>query len=175
MIALVVCGIILNAVKGVTTSSSTNTGSVASTPAGNGSTPANTPAPANQHFTVGQVVKVGDTWQVTVNSVKTSKGEQFLTPTAGNIYLIVDVTLKNTSGQEQTISSALNFSLQDSTGQKYTETLLTSATPPDGKVEAGSLLRGQLVYEVPTSQKAFTFNFEADIVAGGQTVWDLHV
>lgn len=118
---------------------------------------------------------MGDTWQITVNSVKTSKGEQFLTPTAGNIYLIVDVTLKNTSGQEQTVSSALNFSLQDSTGQKYTETILTGETPPDGKVEAGSLLRGQLVYEVPTSQKSFTFNFEADIIAGGQTVWDLHV
>ena len=62
-----------------------------------------------------------------------------------------------------------------SVGCEYGQVLLTGETPPDGKVEAGSLLRGQLVYEVPTSQKTFTFNFEADIVAGGQTVWDLHM
>ncbi|MGI9059814.1 MAG: DUF4352 domain-containing protein [Ktedonobacteraceae bacterium] len=127
----------------------------------------------NQHFKVGQVVKVNDTWQVTINSVKTANGGDFSTPTAGDSYFIVDVTLKNLSAQAQDISSALNFSLQDATGQKYTETILIGETPPDGKVEASSLLRGQLTYEVPTSQKSFTFNFEPDIVAGNQTVWDL--
>ena len=132
-----------------------------------------TTAPTGQHFKVGQVVKVNDTWQVTVNSVKTSNGEQFLTPSAGNVYFIVDVTVKNLSGQQQTISSAINFSLQDATGQKYTETILTGETPPDGTVGANSLLRGQLTYEVPTSQTSFTFNFEPDIVSGSQTVWDL--
>ncbi len=127
----------------------------------------------NQHFKVGQVVKVNDTWEVTINSVKTANGGDFSTPTAGDNYFIVDVTLKNLSGQEQNVSSALNFSLQDATGQKYTETILIGETPPDGKVEASSLLRGQLTYEVPTSQTSFTFNFEPDIVAGNQTVWDL--
>jgi F0F1-type ATP synthase membrane subunit c/vacuolar-type H+-ATPase subunit K len=33
-----------------------------------------------QHFKVGDQVKVGDTFVVTVNSVKTSKGDQFLSP-----------------------------------------------------------------------------------------------
>lgn len=127
----------------------------------------------NQHFKVGQVVKVNATWQVTINSVKTANGGNFSTPAAGNTYFIVDVTLKNLSGQEQNVSSALNFSLQDATGQKYTETILIGETPPDGKIEANSLLRGQLTYEVPTSQTSFTFNFEPDLVAGGQTVWDL--
>lgn len=43
-------------------SSNTNTGTATNnTPAGN--TPAATQAPA-QHFKVGQVVKVGDTWQI---------------------------------------------------------------------------------------------------------------
>ncbi len=127
----------------------------------------------NQHFKVGQVVKVNTIWQVTINSVKTVNGNDFSTPTVGDTYFIVDVTLKNLSGQAQNVSSALNFSLQDATGQKYTETILIGETPPDGKVEANSLLRGQLTYEVPTSQSSFTFNFEPDIVAGNQTVWDL--
>jgi flagellar basal body-associated protein FliL len=139
----------------------TNTGTVATT-IPSSSTSAPTSNPSGQHFKVGQVVTVGDTWQVTVNS-------------ANHHYHILDVTLKNISLQEQNVSSALNFSLQDSTGQKYTETILPSKTPPDGKVEAGSLLRGQLSYEVPTSEKAFTFSFQANVISGGQTIWDIKV
>jgi hypothetical protein len=161
MFAFVACG----------GSSSSNTGT-AVTPT---STSAASTAPSTQHFKVGQTVKVGDTWEVTINSAKTSEGEQFLTPPAGHHYLIVDVTLKNISSQEQNVSSALNFTLQDSTGQKYTETILPGKTPPDGKVEANSPLRGQLSYEVPTDQKAFTLAFEANIISGGQTNWDIHV
>lgn len=129
----------------------------------------------SQHFKVGQTVKVGESWQVTVNSAKTSQGDEFTTPTAGSQFVIVDVTLKNVSSTEQNVSSAVNFSLQDSTGQKYNETILSGKTPPDGKVEAGTLLRGQLAYEVPTSQKKLTFNFEPDLLGSGQTVWDLNV
>ncbi len=152
----------------------TNTGTLATT-IPSSSTSAPTSNPSGQHFKVGQVVTVGDTWQVTVNSAKTSEGEQFITPTADHHYLILDVTLKNMSSQEQNVSSALNFSLQDSTGQKYTETILPSKTPPDGKVEAGSLLRGQLSYEVPTSEKTFTLSFQANVISGGQTIWDIKV
>lgn len=126
-----------------------------------------------QHFKVGQVVKVNATWLVTITSVKTMDGNTFSTPTAGNTYFIVDVTLTNLSKQEQNVSSALNFSLVDASGQKYTETILIGETPPDGKVGANSLMHGQLTYEVPTMQNAFTFNFEPDLIAGALTVWDL--
>ncbi len=50
-----------------------------------------------------------------------------------------------------------------------------SGKPPDGKVESGNLLRGQLTYEVPKTQKSFTFSFEADIISSGQTLWNLSV
>jgi flagellar basal body-associated protein FliL len=174
VLAIVVLGCI-GVVALATSASKTTTNTIATTIATSIPTSASTPAPSGQHFKVGQTVKVGDTWQVTVNSAKTSQGDEFTTPTAGNTFVIVDVSLKNLSSTEQNISSALNFSLQDSTGQKYTEIILSGKTPPDGKVEAGSLLRGQLSYEVPTNQKALTFNFEANIISGGQTVWDLKV
>ena len=47
--------------------------------------------------------------------------------------------------------------------------------PPDGKVEAGAPLRGQLVYEIPTSMKDYTLSFQADITSSGQTIWDIHM
>jgi flagellar basal body-associated protein FliL len=137
----------------------------------------NTPVPSTQHFTVGQIVKIDDTWDVTLNSVKTSSGDQYSAPKSGNTYLIIDLTMKNISSQEQNVSSLISFDLKDSTGQKYTETITTMSDihPPDGKVEAGAPLRGQLVYEVPTSIKDYTLSFQADFTSSGQTIWDIHM
>ncbi len=146
-----------------------NTGTLATTDT---STSVVTPS---QHFKVGQLVQIGSTWQATVNSVKVVASDQFNTPKAGDHFVVIDITLKNVSSQEQNISSIINFSLQDATGQKYNETILSNATAPDGKVEPGSLLRGQLAYEVPTSQKALTFFFEPSFLTSGQTLWDINI
>ncbi len=140
-------------------------------PNGNTSTSSNT---TPHHFKVGQQVKVGDTWNVTLDSVKTSPGSQYIKPKGGNVYLLVTISMKNASNQEQNVSSLANFSLQDSSGQKYTETIDPDAgTAPDGKVEAGSPIKGTLVYEVPTSMHLFTFSFAPDMTSSGQTIWDI--
>ena len=130
---------------------------------------------SSKHFKVGDQVKVGDTFVVTVNSFKTSSGDEFDKPKSGNTFVVVDVSIKNVSSQEQDLSSLLQFTLKDSTGQKYTETFISGATPPDGKLAAGDIVKGQIPYEVSASQHDFTLAFEADITSGGQTIWDLHV
>ena len=129
----------------------------------------------SQHFKVGQQVKVGDTYVVTVNSVKTDAGDDVFKPKDGNTFLIVDVSVKNVSSKEQTLSSLLQFTLKDSSGQKFNETIVSNATAPDGKIAAGDVTKGQLAYEVPAAQKSFTLAFEADVFSGGQTTWDLSV
>ena len=141
------------------------------TTGGNSATSAN----SNKHFKVGDQVKVGDTFVVTVNSVKTSQGDDITAPKSGNTFLIVDVTVKNVSSQSQDISSELNFDLKDATGQTYTETIVDNETPPDGAVQPGDLLRGQLSYEVPNTQKSFEFGFQADAFSSGETLWDLNL
>jgi hypothetical protein len=168
-----VSALVYNAAKSVTTTTTIST--LATEVA---TTTNTTPAPSNtQHFAVGQVVKIDDTWNITLNSVKTSKGDQFSVPKSGNTYLIIDLSMKNISTQEQNVSSLISFNLLDSTGQKYTESLttLSDVHPPDGKVEAGAPLRGQLVYEVPVSMKTYTLSFQADFTSPGQTIWDIHV
>lgn len=129
----------------------------------------------SKHFKVGDQVKVGDTYVVTVNSFKTNPGDEFSKPKAGNVFVVVDVSLKNVSSQEQDVSSILQFTIKDSTGQKYDETIISGVTSPDGKLAAGDTVKGQLAYEVPSSQHNFTFAFEADIISSGQTFWDLHI
>ncbi len=153
--------------------SSANTGTATSS-SPSGSTPTSAPA---QHFKVGQIVKVGDTWQITVDSAKTSTGSEFNKPQhSGDVFLVIIVTMKNLSNQEQNVSSLAQWTLQDTIGQKYDGTIDTDAGASlDGKVEAGSLLKGSLAYEVPKTMKSFTLAFEADITSSGETIWDISV
>jgi hypothetical protein len=134
-----------------------------------------TSAPQAKHFKVGDHVKVGS-WVVTVNSVKTSAGDEFDQPKNGQ-FLILDITFQNTSNAAQTVSSILQFQFQDSTGQKYDDqiTALQGVTPPDGDVQAGSQTRGQVVYDVPKSEHTFTFTFTPDIGDTTAAVWDITI
>lgn len=131
----------------------------------------------SQTFKVGQVVTVGNTWQITVLSAKTSAGGQFSTlQKPSDVYLLVAVSMKNISGQEQDVSSLIQWTLKDSTGQTYNETIDTDApATPDGKVAASSLLKGTIAYEVPKSMKSFTLSFQNDITSTGQTIWTITV
>jgi Domain of unknown function (DUF4352) len=108
--------------------------------------------------------------------VKTADGGQFSTLKSGNVYFIADISVTNLSSQEQTVSSIVQFTLQDTTGQKYDETIDSDAGATlDGKVEAGQPLKGVIVWEVPSSVKQFNLHFISDLVSSGQTTWDLSV
>jgi hypothetical protein len=140
---------------------------------GQATQPVATTAPQNNHK-IGEIVSM-DSWQVTIHGVTTSKGDSIISPQAGNIFLIIDITLKNTSHSQLTTSSVGDWSLQDSTGQKYTETVAGSDTPdsPDGSVNPDSLLRGSLAYEVPRSEKTFTLTFAPDFGVGDSATWNI--
>jgi hypothetical protein len=126
--------------------------------------------------TIGKAVQVGNTWVVTINSAKTHAGSEFSQPKSGNTYLVVDVTLKNISSSNQTASSLLMFNLKDQTGQTYTDTFADFAkASPDGNVSAGGLLRGEIVYEVPSSMHAFTFSFQPGFDANELAEWNVTI
>ncbi len=134
-----------------------------------------TPTSAPKTFKVGDTVKIGD-WTVKVNKVTTSKGGEFSTPKSGNIFLIVNVTATNMKSSAQSISSALNFKLADSTGQSYTETVVDNQkNPPDGTVNANSKVTGEIAYEVPKSEHNFTLAFQPDITSTDQATWNISI
>ncbi len=172
--------------QGGTNATSTPTPSANSnTPATGGNTPTagNTPTssgvtPTTQTTTgngkVGQAVQAGPNYSVTVNSVKTSTGDSVFSPKAGNTYIVIDVTVKNTSSSPQDVSSLINFELQDSTGQKYQEAFTDIGTPPDQTgLTPGGLIRGQLVYEVPASMHQFTLSYVDILGDGTLATWNL--
>lgn len=166
--------------------------------AGSQSSKGNTPAPATQTSSQSQSSqpnsqsqssqpeqsagdhKIGDPvtldgWTVTVNSVKRSSGDgDFNVPKTGNVYLLIDVTVVNNTGQSQTASSDLQFSFKDSTGQSYTTALDTAApASPDGTIANGGKVRGTIVYEVPQSMHAWELDFQPGMFSGDQATWSL--
>lgn len=182
-------GVVLGRQAGPKTTT-TPTPATGTTPSTSGSTPAsgNTPTTGDTPVSgttptsvtstsdakVGQVVQAGPNYAVTVNSVKTSTGDDFSQPKTGNIYIVIDVTVKNTSSSLQDVSSFINFELQDTTGQKYDTAFTDIGTPPDQTgLQPGKLIRGQLVYEVPSSLHQFTFSYLDFLANGTLATWDL--
>lgn len=156
---------------GSTAGGSTGT---AVTPTDNSSS-GSTPTQAAKVWHMGDTVSIGN-WTVKVNSFKTNTGGEFDAPKAGNIYVVADITLKNTSSSPQDFSSLISFSFKDSTGQTYTETVVSGVpNSPNGNVAAGALLRGSIVYEVPKTQKSFSLSFTPDIGSSDLATWNLTV
>ena len=156
-------------------SADTNTGTTSNSSSSSNSAPTQAPA---KHFKVGDVVNVGGTWQVTVQSVKTATTADggVVQPKAGDVYVEIIVSMKNLSNKEQNVSSIAQFNLIGEDGTKYTETINSDVpNPPDGKVEAGMPIKGTFTYEVPTTAKKLTFSFQNDIISSGQTLWDLSI
>jgi hypothetical protein len=124
---------------------------------------------------VGRPIVVDSTWTITVNGARISPGDAFSTPATGDVYLVIYVTVKNTSRYFQDMLSGNQFLLKDSTGQQYQEAITDFATPPDGYVKPGGSQRGQLAYEIPATMHTFSYYFQTDINGVHLIEWTLHV
>jgi hypothetical protein len=62
-----------------------------------------TPQPTLVIQAIGKPIVVDNIWTITVNGSRTSPGDAYSTPAAGNVYLVVDVTVKNTSRYYQDV------------------------------------------------------------------------
>lgn len=134
------------------------------------------------HFQVGDQVKIGSMWIITVNDAQVKPTTGLLPAKAGNTFLALDVTLKNISPQTNTLATSLQFVLQDSHNVSYEEEFIVATPPPaaaqNGNVPAGVTVHGQLNYQVPVSISQFTLSFKADWknydpTTSKSTVWDI--
>src|SRR5437667_1614769 len=109
-----------------------------------------TPTAAPTHFKVGQTVKVGDTWQINIKKASIQSGGPYDSPPAGTTYLVLSLAIQNISDGEQNFYGSAPFTLRDPQGQSMKVTYVSTAKQePDGKVESGDRLSGDLVYSVP--------------------------
>lgn len=126
-------------------------------------------AASPQVFQIGQPVNLGS-WQVTALSAKNpyKSKNAYQKPEAGSKYVTVDTQVVNNGDKPGTVSSVVCFKMRDSTGQEYTEQLLTGVPkPPDGEVAPGGKLRGTVSYQVPTSANGLLLVFSCDLFSSG--------
>jgi len=135
------------------------------------------PASSNSaHFKAGDTASTPDGFIVTVLKTYTSSGGQYDTPSAGNQYLIVDVSVKNATGQVQHMAEN-QFTLTDSTGQRIDSTYVSMDGIHEfvgGTLQDGSIMRGQLAYEVPKGNHPYQYTFMGNMFGDFQTTWDIH-
>ncbi|HEY4386894.1 MAG TPA: DUF4352 domain-containing protein, partial [Ktedonobacteraceae bacterium] len=74
------------------------------------------------HHKIGEAVSVDNKWQVTLNQVHFQQPDEINQPQkAGNVYLMIDVTMKNISNEQQTASSLIQFDLRTEDGMRINE------------------------------------------------------
>lgn len=129
-----------------------------------------------QIFKVGDIVEVKN-FKITVNGVRTSNGGDFMAPEEGNVFFFADVTIENTSKEEQPISSLLMFSIVDQDGRKYDISIgaMTEAKGQlDGTVGAGRKITGEYAVEVPKDLTGLELQFDSSLITGKQVIVSLN-
>lgn len=117
---------------------------------------------------------------VRVNEINTATElDQFTVADEGYKYVIVDVTVANDTGEEQTVSTVLQMQLKDGNGFSYNEDLggsvaLDRAFDEGAPIADGNQRRGQLAYEVEEGIEPLYWIFEFALFAeGNKTFWQI--
>lgn len=79
-----------------------------------------------------------------------------------------------TSSQNQPVSSLVQWTLKDSTGQQFNEDIFFSGGP-DGTVARGAKIRGSIAYETPKNVYNFVFQFVPDIGSTDLAEWNISI
>lgn len=127
-------------------------------------------------FNIGDTIELKN-FRVTVNSVRTSQGQDFFTPEEGKEFFIVDVTVENISDSDQIISSIMMFDIVDPDGRKLQQSVSAFGLlngQLDGTVGAGRKITGEYAVEVPQGQTGLELEFNASLITGKQIIVTLN-
>jgi hypothetical protein len=160
-----------------------------STPSGNDAEPttqaaqptqtelANTPTSSPpQSFKVGDPVKIGDSVLVVLGWSELGASD-FVKPDEGKKFIGVDLLLVNASKSSAAISSFLQVSLKDNTGQKFdvdfSASIVAKKDGIDGELAPGERVRGTVGFQVPEEAEGLQFVFDASVFGTGKVFVDL--
>ena len=124
----------------------------------------------SESFGVGDEVKLGD-WTVKVWGVTDpyTSSNEFLKPSDGNRWVLLDTEVKNVGSDPNLVSSLMCFKLKDSANREYDEDIAsgTQPGPPDGEVAPGSSTRGNIVFEIPADATGLQLEFKCELFDSG--------
>lgn len=124
-------------------------------------------------YAIGDDIHIGD-WNLAVLGWREVPGSAGNTPRAGQRFVAVDVVFINVSQGSRSLSPALQMSLKDSTHRKYDLNLAAQIAAgsglPNGEVNPGQRVRGQVGFQIPQDAAGLTFVFDAAVFGSGKAV-----
>lgn len=96
----------------------------------------------------------------------TDNGSLALEPSAGNIFIAFDVSIRNDTDQEFTANSAA-FSIRDDSGRQYDRRAIgPEPALPLARLYKGEIARGWTAMQVPANLPAATLVYELNTFTG---------
>lgn len=122
------------------------------------------------HAALNEKVQVGTTWAMQLTAAKASQGNDTDKPSGGDVYLLCDLHITNSSTQSQDLYTVTTFTLLDAQGQLYTSLPLSFVTTPDSTLADGASADGEVAFMVPAAATKFTLVYSS---TAGQGYWDI--
>lgn len=116
------------------------------------------------YITIGQTADWNDI-RVTFNSATQSFGNEWFTPSQGNVYIVCEFTIENNTDSELNISSLMCFDayVDDySTGISLSAESSVDKETLDGTIAPGKKMKGIVGYEVPSNWELLEIHFTPD-------------
>lgn len=136
-----------------------------STYSDNSSNPSTAASNDTLSFTVGETAEYKDV-QITLLNVTESNGNNFNTPTDGNVFVSAEFEITNNSDKELNISSILCF---DAYCDSYATNMSLSALMDnnleqlDATIAPGKKLKGAIGYELPSDYSTLEIDVKLDV------------
>lgn len=114
---------------------------------------------------VGELVE-GDNIHLVVENVERDADlGEFFDPDQGNVFVAVDLAMKNVSNDYLSVSNLLQTRVQDDEGYSYDQTFVGDADASfnGGQFAPGEVERGQIAYEIPEDASGLELRFDFDV------------
>ncbi|GIV70077.1 DUF4352 domain-containing protein [Caldilinea sp.] len=133
-------------------------------------------AVAQQNYKVGDIVAIGDHVLVVLGWENVQPND-FSKPDAGKKFVAVELLIVNNSQSAMPISTLLQMSMKDNTGQKYDVDFAASTAigggSLDGELAPGEKVRGKVGFQVAENATGLQFVFDASVWGTGKVFVDL--
>lgn len=96
-----------------------------------------------------------------------SAGDEYNQPGEGKQFVVVDLEVKNVSGDPKTVSRMLSMSIWTPAGFNYDPApYFPGPSYPEGPVQPGQTARGNVAFQVPADIGPMTFEFKPFLETG---------
>jgi hypothetical protein len=116
--------------------------------------------PTKDVYASGDVARV-NAFLVRVDDIKITKQTEMGTAKEGNTFVLVDITLENTSSEQQSVSALLHMSVQDGAGQDYALDVDAGVgfLSVNGPIDPGTTETATIGYQVPENAEGLHWIF----------------